>query len=235
MIDPFVNTAYIREMKIGLCPTQPSLRRGDLRDALVAYAQTETKAGHIETMSLRAAARDLGVSSGAVYRHFADKDELLKEVVHLGVIDLRQRFFAIRPENVPAKTAEEAVERGFAFGQCYIAYAAENPTLWRLMFGRIGMMCREQHMNDPEMMRYTIFDAASQNVEDLYRLGALSRKPGIQDVRFAWSATHGAADLAQSGARLDGEELVMVAEQTSRRTMLAMGCREDLLPAATIS
>ncbi|MEO0913153.1 MAG: TetR/AcrR family transcriptional regulator [Pseudomonadota bacterium] len=216
-------------MKFVPCPTKPALRRGDLRDALLAYAEAETQAGHIETMSLRAAARELGVSSGAVYRHFADKDALLQEVVHRGVMDLRERFFAIRPEGSHAHSAEEAVRRAFAFGACYTDYALENPTLWRLMYGRIGMMCRDEHMKDKDLMRYTIFDAASQNLEDLWRLGALSRKPGIQDVRYAWSAIHGAADLAQSGARLDGAEIAQVAEETSRRTLLAMGCREDLL------
>lgn len=210
---------------------QQTLRRGDLRDALVAYAEAETRAGRIETMSLRAAARDLGVSSGAVYRHFADKDGLVKEIVHLGFLDLRQRFFRIRPENGPARTMAEALARAFAFGRTYIQFAAENPTLWRMMFGRIGCMCREDHVKDPELMRYTIFDAATENARDLYRLGALTREPDVQDTRFAWSAIHGAADLAQSGARLDGTELGRVAFETSRRTLLAMGCTDRILDA----
>ena len=74
-IDAIVNTAYINAMK-----TISKLKRGDLRDALVDYTLDVARDGHIETMSLRKAARDLGVSSGAVYRHFADKGALLAAV-----------------------------------------------------------------------------------------------------------------------------------------------------------
>ncbi|WP_161862519.1 TetR/AcrR family transcriptional regulator [Algicella marina] len=217
------------------CPLGKTLRRGDLRDALVAYAQAETQAGHIETMSLRAAARDLGVSSGAVYRHFADKDELLKAVVHLGFLDLRERYFAIRAENDKATSAEQAVARAFAFGQSYVAFASENPTLWRLMFGRIGVMCRDEQVKDEEMMRYTILDAVAHNINDLHELGALTRKPDIQDVRFAWSAIHGAADLAQSGVRHDHADMQLVAKETMVRSLRSMGCREELLVEPTLS
>lgn len=226
-------------MKFNFCPVdssgKPNLKRGDLRNALVAYAQAETRQGRIEVMSLRAAARDLGVSSGAVYRHFQDKDALLIEVAHLGFMQLREGFHAIRPEGAEAENAKQAISRAYAFGDCYTAFAAENPTLWRLMFGRIGVLCRDSDLLKPELRTYTILDAANENIVDLFKCGALTRSPSFQDVRFAWSAIHGAADLAQSGARLDGSEIMRVSQETTRRTLLALGCREELLPEETIS
>lgn len=199
------------------------LKRGDLRDALVAYARAQTEAGCINAMSLRAAARDLGVSSGAVYRHFADKDDLLKVVAHEGFLELRRRFFAIRAEGQTAASVDEAVARAFHMGRCFVAFATECPTLWRMMFGRIGMLCREDHLKDPELTRYTLMDVCWENCRDLYRMGALAEDPTLDDIRFMWSAIHGAADLSQSGARYDGGDTVEVADQTTARSLRAIG------------
>ncbi len=200
-----------------------------MRDALVAYAQRATRKGTVEKMSLRAAARDLGVSSGAVYRHFEDKDALLREVVFLGFFELLDRFSRIRPRDSKARDIGTAVYRAYALGLCYFQFAIENPTLWRLMFGRIGVECRDALLADPEHSQYTLFDVAAANTQDLFEVGAIPRPPEEQDVRFAWSALHGAADLTQSGARLDAAEVGAIARGTTKRTLLAIGCPEELI------
>lgn len=203
------------------------LKRGDLRDALIGYALEATKEGHIEVMSLRQAARDLGVSSGAVYRHFADKDTLLMEIVKLGFFDIRERFFNIRPEGGAAKTKKQAIERCYQLARTYITFAFENNAQWHMMFGRVGMLVREEMMQDPELRRYTPFDVCIEINMDLYRVGLLDKEPTLADVRYQWSATHGAADLAQSGARMDHEELDQIIEDTVRRNLLALGIDVD--------
>ena len=169
------------------------------------------------------------MSSGAVYRHFEDKDALLKEVVHQGFLELREAFFDIRPEGAEARDAAHAVSRCFAMNRAFVRFAQKNPTLWRMMFGRIGVMCREDHLKDPELTRYTIMDVAHHNALDLWHHGALEREPDLSDVRFTWSAIHGAADLAQSGARFDGGDIVSVADQTTIRSLRALGCAADAI------
>jgi AcrR family transcriptional regulator len=212
--------------------TQP-LRRGDLRDALVAYARCETDAGRIDAMSLRGAARDLGVSSGAVYRHFADKDALLCAIAWQGFIELRALFTAIRPQGAAAPSPEVAVGRAYAMGRAFVGFANRNPTLWRMMMGRIGVMCRDRLMADPELSGYTLLDCSGENCRDLWRLGAIPDEPDIEDIRFMWAAAHGAADLLQSGLREDAgccgaDDL---ADQTTERSLRALGCPRDLVRA----
>lgn len=199
------------------------LKRGDLRDALVEYALKAVDEGHIETMSLRAAARDLGVSSGAVYRHFADKDSLLVEIVLLGFHEVREIFLTIRPEGKPAKTVQECYEISRKMCHAYVHFALKKPALWHMMFGRVGNIARDSMMADPELCRYTPFDAILENMRDMHALGALDHAPDLADVRYVWSATHGAADLAQSGARLDSDAIEAVIEQTFERNMRAIG------------
>lgn len=206
------------------------LKRGDLRDALITYTRAAAKQGHIEVMSLRKAARDLGVSSGAVYRHFADKDALLIEIALQAGMELRAAFHTIRPENDPAQLVQQTVERSFAMTRTYIYFAHENPALWRMMFGRIGRLVRKEAMQKPEFMKYTTFDAAIENHNDMYRLGALERELTMDDHRYLWSATHGAADLAQSGARFDADQLDRICEQTTIRNLRAVEFKPQYMP-----
>ncbi len=198
------------------------LKRGDLKQALIDYAMKAAETGHVETMSLRKAARDLGVSSGAVYRHFPDKDALLMEVTHMGFNNLREVFTTIRPSDAPATSIEQAKSRSFEMVSAYIRFSLARPALWRMMFGRIGILCRDK-MATSEDKAYTPLDATGANLMDLYRLGGMKTAPDISDVRYMWSATHGAADLAQSGARLDADQLEQVIQQTVERNLRSVG------------
>lgn len=209
--------------------TQKPLKRGDLRNALICYARVETDAGRIDHMSLRAAARDLGVSSGAVYRHFDDKDALLKAVAHQGFEEIRARFVSIRPEGKPAETAEMAISRAFRMGRAFVRFAHEQPALWRMMFGRIGLLCRKDKESDPAQMGYTVLDCTFENMRDLHRLGGTSDEPTLEDTRFFWSAIHGAADLSQCKMRVDDCCMDEVADQTTARSLRALGCDRALI------
>lgn len=222
MIDRKVISAYIMTMG-----EAHKLKRGDLRDALIEYALQATRDGHIEVMSLRQAARDLGVSSGAVYRHFADKDTLLAEIVKIGHCELRSKFLAIRPEGAIAKTPKQAIERCYEIVRVYITFAHDNNALWHMMFGRVGMICRDEMIQDPELIRYTPFDVGMELGNDLFRHGLLTRQPDVADNRYIWSAIHGAADLAQSGARMDHAQLDQIITDTVTRNMRSVGLDLD--------
>ena len=57
---------------------------GDLRRALVDAARRLLEAEGPTALSLRAVAREAGVSPAAPYHHFKDKAELLDAVAHEG-------------------------------------------------------------------------------------------------------------------------------------------------------
>ena len=57
---------------------------GDLRRALVDAASRVLEAEGPSALSLRAVAREAGVSPAAPYHHFKDKTELLEAVAHEG-------------------------------------------------------------------------------------------------------------------------------------------------------
>jgi AcrR family transcriptional regulator len=99
---------------------------GDLRAALVKAAATAIERGGHEHLSLRELAESLGVSRAAPYRHFADRRALLAAVAADGF----ERLTAIHRDAV-GKTPQARLA---AAGRGYLAFAADRPQLFRLMF-----------------------------------------------------------------------------------------------------
>jgi AcrR family transcriptional regulator len=105
-----------------------SYHHGDLHAALMTAASAEIeRIGH-ENLSLRELAASLGVSRAAPYRHFADRRALLAALATEGF----DRLAAIyRKEE---ETGKAPPIRLAASGRAYLAFAAERPQLFRLMF-----------------------------------------------------------------------------------------------------
>ncbi|MGA8006725.1 MAG: TetR/AcrR family transcriptional regulator [Burkholderiales bacterium] len=74
------------------------------------------------TLTLREAARRAGVSHSAPYRHFADREALLAEVVAQGFMQLA------------ATLREAASAGGTEVAQAYLRFALGHPSRYRLMY-----------------------------------------------------------------------------------------------------
>ena len=107
--------------------TRSTYHHGDLRAALVAAGLAMLEAG--EPFSLRALARQAGVSPAAPYRHFPDRDALESALAVRGMQDL---MVALAPNGQTPATSEEVAELGVR----YVRFALARPALFRLMFGR---------------------------------------------------------------------------------------------------
>ena len=68
-------------------PTKSSYHHGDLRTALLTTAMGMLERG--EPFSIRAVAREAGVSPTAPYRHFPDRDALESALAAQGLRDLK--------------------------------------------------------------------------------------------------------------------------------------------------
>ena len=71
-----------------MIPSRPTYHHGDLRNSLIRAALVLVAERGVEGFSLREAARTVGVSASACYRHFADREELLAAVAHEGITTL---------------------------------------------------------------------------------------------------------------------------------------------------
>jgi AcrR family transcriptional regulator len=107
---------------------QQPYHHGDLRETVLRLALAALETGPPEELSLRALSRQAGVSSMALYRHFADREALLSALAQVGFDELGKRMIAV-------DVAKDARSGLVAIGVVYVAFAVERPGLFRLMYG----------------------------------------------------------------------------------------------------
>ena len=97
-------------------------------ELLEAAADLMATHGDIESISLRAVAREAGVSATAVYRHFDDHHDLLRESVEYCWTNFRQ---ALSDSTVGVTDPfDELLQLGAAYAQ----FAFDHPGQYRVMF-----------------------------------------------------------------------------------------------------
>jgi AcrR family transcriptional regulator len=101
---------------------------GDLSRALVDAARRILEAEGAAALSLRAVAREAGVSPAAPYHHFKDKTELLEAVAHGGWEEVSEIIAEAR------RSASDPADAIADIGMAYVKFARENPALYRLMY-----------------------------------------------------------------------------------------------------
>src|ERR1700726_2167298 len=107
----------------------PSTRyhHGDLRAACLRAAMELLEEDGAAGLSVRAVARRAGVSPGAPYRHYADRDALVSAVAAEGYRELAGYLSAAHPSpSTPDDLAAVAV--------AYVQFALDRPALFRVMF-----------------------------------------------------------------------------------------------------
>jgi len=110
--------------------SESSYHHGNLRSALLEIAEQQLQDVGVESLSLRALARSLGVSQTAPYRHFEDKKQLL---VALATKGYRELFNLLTDASNAKAPNPEAQMRALAHS--YINFSRVNPELFKLMFG----------------------------------------------------------------------------------------------------
>ena len=98
------------------------------QDLLESAADLMAKHGDIEGISLRAVARDAGVSATAVYRHFDDHLDLLRQSVEYCWGHFRSTL------GDASESSDDPFVRFRAMGDAYVQFALEHPGQYRVLF-----------------------------------------------------------------------------------------------------
>ena len=169
----------------------------DLRDAMIRVAQDLLETEGPSGWTVRAAARIAGVSSGAPYRHFADKDALLAAVAARGFDELKSEIDARI-----ARASASALSRFQALGEAYDSFALARPGRYSIMFGRT-VVDPKIHAELKAAADRTFSTLASE-VKHAQEAGMLRADRSAEELAAAaWSMIHGLSDLLLSG-RLSG-------------------------------
>lgn len=167
---------------------QSAYHHGNLRQELLATARRDLREKGIENLSLRALAREIGVSQTAPYRHFGDKPALLAALAAQGFTELTA---CTRQALETAGDDSEAMLIGA--GQTYVRYARDNPELFKLMFGpRLEPQEEAEELGDAR-------EQAFANISMIMQRG-IEQQVFEQDdparlARAAWAMVHGLATL----------------------------------------
>jgi AcrR family transcriptional regulator len=102
---------------------------GDLKAAVLAAAEDLLERDGLHALTLRAVAREVGVSHTAPKNHFGDLMGLLSELAAVGYV----RYSAALAKAVNSAT-DDSRDRMKAMGLAYVAFARSHPALFFLMF-----------------------------------------------------------------------------------------------------
>lgn len=179
-------------------PEKNTYHHGDLRSTLVEAASSMLKDSGIDGLSLRKLADKVGVSRTAPYHHFKDKNELLCAIAEQGFARWQQDASEIFARNdLSAKDKYRLFIRG------YIAYAADNPELYDLMFGRTIWKQNSATQN----LRDVAYPSFQRQVEMTKHWQQQGLMPASEDTlrlaQVTWGTIHGIARLLIDGIYAD--------------------------------
>jgi AcrR family transcriptional regulator len=170
---------------------------GSLPKALLEAAETVLRRDGIGSLTLRAIAREAGVSHTAPQHHFGDTAGVLGELAASGHRRLAASM-AAKAEGIPSgRASRKAIARG------YISFAVDNPDLLRLMF-RSDMLdhTRVSLVNARQRTARALMGAFDDPPERTPDESATSgRLDTVQTIAMiaAWAYIHGLASLLIDG------------------------------------
>ena len=113
----------------GCGPGRRGYHHGGLKDALVEAARALMAEHGPAGFTLAEAAKRVGVTNAAPYRHFADRSDLMGELARRGFDMFAERLAGAWDEGKP--DAYAALRR---MGRAYLGFAAAEPGLYTAMF-----------------------------------------------------------------------------------------------------
>jgi AcrR family transcriptional regulator len=158
---------------------------GDLSRALVQAGRRILEGEGPQALSLRAVAREAGVSPAAPYHHFKDKSDLLEAIAKEGWMELGAAVAKARAQAPDARAAMTNI------GVAYVCFARDNPALYRTMYdAACDRSTMGDHVKEADSgwvhVREALIDAgADPDDERELQLATIG----------AWCAAHGVAEM----------------------------------------
>ena len=177
--------------------SRASYHHGDLANALADAATDLARSGGPEAVVLREAARRVGVSAAAAYRHFSGHGELLQAVKRRAIAALAEAMEEGLDRGSPLPDpAAEAVRRFRSLGSAYIGFALSNPGLFHTAFCRSDGVPGDVRSRIEASRPYQLL---AESLDGLVAAGLLDpAKRPLAPIAF-WSAVHGLSTLLVDG------------------------------------
>jgi len=165
---------------------------GALREALLQAAEKVLERDGLPGLTLRAVAREAGVSHAAPTHHFGDVTGLLSELAAIGYC----RFGAAM---AAAGTTAMPKQRGLASAKAYVAFALAHPGMYGLMFRAERLDMTRPALRDAADSSFAGFAAAigANRGEQISTESLTLEQAGA--LTAMWSLMHGFSTLLLDG------------------------------------
>ncbi|WP_267423280.1 TetR/AcrR family transcriptional regulator [Methylobacterium sp. GC_Met_2] len=168
---------------------------GNLKEALIEAARRFIAERGIGGFTLVDAARLVGVTPAALYRHFRGREALLEELAGRGFAELAARLArALTSRGTP-------LERFTRMGETYLAFAEEEPAYYAAIFETRGLPTVEKDGGSgvgAPVARPSPFDLLVEALQATFADGFGGVAPRFIALEV-WALAHGLATLSAAG------------------------------------
>ena len=166
---------------------------GDLKNNLISLSIDflqdndirDLKLGHISSLS--------GTSKTSIYRHFKNKDELIKTLMLIGFDEIHNSLLKVLTNN-----SLPLIDRYYLGGRVFIDYALKNSNMYRLLFGNDYNHIRNE-VYDITAEDCIVFSVLKKSIEEGQKKGILIKTDSFKISVMVWSSFHGLASLLIDG------------------------------------
>jgi len=174
-------------------PPKPKteIERQQLRTLIIDAARELFVSKGVEAVTMREIAKRIGYSATSIYLHFADKEAVLKAICDTD-------FLALAISQKSMMQIADPVERMYALGRGYAAFALTHPNHYRLMFMTAhAPMCPTDSTLQQNSAEQDAYYQLKSVVAAVYESGCF--RPELKDVdliaQTIWAGMHGVCSL----------------------------------------
>jgi AcrR family transcriptional regulator len=177
-------------------PEASPYHHGALREALLKAAETVLERDGLAGLTLRAVAREAGVSHAAPTHHFGDLTGLVSELAAIGFLQFNAAMAA-------APRLGESLDNVKRRVAAYVAYAQAHPGMYGLMFRTERLDMTRPALRDAANASFAgLAGAIGASRHEQISAAALTLEQGAAIAR-AWSLIHGFTMLLLDGRLAD--------------------------------
>lgn len=162
------------------------------REEILSAANAAYVQHGYDGLSLRAIAKEVGITPMAIYRHFKDKDDLMHHVVLHGLSLWKDMLGGIPTQKDPWKRLEKV-------GQAYVRFSVEQRAYFEVVFLSTDQVRHLRHLTDEGARAFDeLFSTYSSWVADCVRedLSPTEVRELAIDI---WAYSHGLVALELAG------------------------------------
>lgn len=163
---------------------------GRLKDALIEAARNLVAERGPAGFTLSEAAKRVGVTAAAPYRHFTDRNDLMSELARRGF-----EAFSLKLEQAWDHGQPDAATAFRRLGQAYLGFARQEPGLYNAMFGNAQALSAPSSGAAADRALAMIHHACAAVLRQYGAPDAGARDLALQ----VWAYSHGVTQLTLSG------------------------------------